>query len=992
MAEIDLTLLNKPLFGKNLLWESSYQESFASEKNNRLSLNGEYGFIYDEQGTIDTRALEEDFDFENSEKITIPSHMEFNGYGKPQYCNIQYPWEGKENLSYDMLPKDNPCGIYLKDVNIELDENKDYILEFNGFESALYVYINGIFIGYSTQNYTRSQFRINNALKNGKNRFVFVVFKYSFASWISDQDMWRLSGIHRNVDLLIVDKTHIADLDVPCTLNDDYRTGHFSFKARIENPCENMSMRINLRLKENIIIEKELPFNKYFKYEENLQNILPWSDETPNLYTLDVELRKSGIAVENTTLQIGFRRIEIKGNQVLLNGKRLILRGVNRHEFKMDTGRVMDRKTIQDDLILMKKNNINTVRCSHYPNNVFLYEECDRLGIYVIDETAIETHGTWMNNPHDENCSSTSLPGDDKKYEEITLLRGKGMLERDKNHCSILFWSLGNESYAGENLKALSDYFHGRDKTRLVHYEGCFWNRKYSSISDVESQMYTKPADIRKFLKKHKDKPFMLCEYEHSMGNSTGNMDEYMKLLDEFDNFMLGCIWDFVDQGIKMDGKMFFGGDFNEYPHDDNFCADGILPSDRIPGSKMATVKYNYSPVRITFSSNSFTIVNLRSFSDTNDLEFIYSVMANGIEESTALFNENIEPGKSKEIFVPFEKENNKNYVRKVNVIRKSDKESMLLEIDDSFMNQVPIYDEEKSEAKLQTFHSVNHYTIETDDGFEVIFLKPKTGHAGLEAIRNNGELYLQNLVEPTLFRPNIDNDMTIETVFSNGYLGASRNVFVNPFGKSSFRIVEENSEKVVVRMKHIFLFGRRTMFFNEEYTIKNDKTITIKYSFKPKRLYPLPSIIGMRFRLNKDFSDFNYLGIGKEETYPDRFKGQDFGYHQSNSANEYVDYSMPQECGNHMYTQIVDIPMYGGKMSIEAVNKPFSFNYLPYSSFDIENAKRKSDLSVSKYNYLTISAFTKGVGGDDSWGAPVHKQYRAKHKLYTQEFRIRIK
>ena len=610
----NLEFLTKPIDSLNMEPFSS----FFNRDEGRLSLNGEWKFIYLKE--MDDKYLDPSFDIECLDNIKVPSHIEFNNYDIPQYVNMMYPWEGKEDLAIGDIPKVNPVGIYFKDVEIK-DLEKEHYLEFEGFESALYLYINGTFVGYTTHNFVTSTFKINDYIKEGNNRIVVILFKYSFASWYTDQDMFRLSGINRPVNLLSLNKIHFIDIHNKSILKDDYETGLFDISFKVSNFTDNTFIYLELLKDDELIIEEKIKVdNEDTSFSKDIEYVLKWSDEDPNLYSLKLVLKDNDEVKDETTLNVGFRRIEIKDGVMYLNNRRLIIRGVNRHEFNCNTGRVMTRELVEQDLKLMKSININAVRTSHYPNVNYFYELCDEYGLIVMDETAIETHGTWGRNIEDKEF--TTIPGSNAVYRDFTIARGKGMFERDKNYPCILFLSLGNESYAGKNLEELSNYFKSVDPNRLIHYEGCFHNRKYLHISDITSEMYTPASKIRKYLKKNSNKPFILCEFEHSMGNSTGNFDEYMELLDEFKYYQGGFIWDFVDQGIFKDNRMYYGGDFGEYPNDRNFCANGIIAADRKLTPKVNVVKYYYSNIQFDISKNKVEIINKNSFIDTSYLYF----------------------------------------------------------------------------------------------------------------------------------------------------------------------------------------------------------------------------------------------------------------------------------------------------------------------------------------------------------------------------------
>ena len=991
---INLSLLNQPLFGEGLEEDSSYQKSFQNGVDNRISLDGDYPFLFTEN--LSEEVLKEDYPIEQLRTIPVPSHHELEGYGIPQYVNVMYPWDGKEKLSYDELPKHNPCGVYFKDISIPEDEKETY-LEFHGFEAGLYVYCNGEYVGYSSQNFTRSLFRLTPHLRRGKNRLVFIVFKYSFASWLTDQDMWRFSGIFRSVNLLRLEKTHIQDIESKAKLEKD-GSGRLTLRVKVKEWKENTVLSYSLSSKEKVAEGTLTREEDVFLLDLKLNHVDPWSDETPNLYTLSLRLKEGEKELESTEIRVGFKRVERVGNQILLNGNRVIFFGVNRHEFTSKTGRVVSVEETREDLLLMKRNNINALRLSHYPNRVELYDLCDELGILLIDENAIETHGTWNNIARDKNATKLCLPGDDKKYEEITIARGRGMYERDKNHASIIMFSLGNESYSGENFRALYRFFKERDPEVLLHYEGCSSRKDYADLSDATSRMYPTPKQVKKILKKDPETPFMLCEYAHAMGNSNGNLDEYLALL-AYPNFMLGFIWDFVDQGLYYDGKLCFGGDTKAYPDDDNFNANGILCSDRKENAKMETVKYYYSKVQASLDEKRILIINGRDTLSTEDLSFVYELYEDGDKVLSHPFSLTVLPHTEKEYQVPdYDYKEGKTYIQQLMVGKK--------DVSEEFPEGTLLYSKRhslfrpfdktghivthKKEKGLETFASTLHLTVKKDD-FVVSFYKPMGMRGTLDYIALGEEPLLQKRVTPMLYRPCTDNDRMIESFFHAPYISATENAVTIPFTQD-IKIVSQDEDEAVVRVIHTMRIGTKFSRFRVYYTIRSDKTIEVKFSYRPRISLPAPEKVALVFPFFKECDAFTYTGLGKNENYQDRFEGTPYGTFTSKASEEYVHYSCPQECGNHMFTEKVSIPVGNHIITFEALEDTFSFSYLPYSALEIEQAHREENLPKSTMNYLTISAFNKGVGGDNSWGAFVHKKYRGKHKKYQLRFLIRVK
>lgn len=1004
MEKPDLSLLKSPVNSVRALVPSFFRAE-TEGKSVRTSLDGTWNFVFlDEFDQEKFARLDE---LEHS-SVPVPSNWETTGYNKPDYLNVMYEWEGREDLKNWELPKKNPVGIYSRTFEVT-DTEKIRYLEINGFLSAMYLFVNGKFAGYSANGYMTNTFDITEFVVKGTNRIDILVFRFSLASWITDQDMWRFHGLFRPVDLVEVPKEHLFNIRTRADYVLKGQTGKLDLSVLVKNVSEGTKVRAVLKDGDNVVYseEKDAVSGDKTEFSASLPGIKAWSDEIPNLYTLEISLLHGEKETEKAALSVGFRNIRIRDGVILLNGKRVLFRGVNRHEFCAGKGNVVTPELDEQDIRLLKANNFNAIRCSHYPNINEFYELCDRYGILVVDEAAIETHGTWQFNTLDKKIDKTDqvLPGNDARYRSFIVERGLDMVRRDANHACIVFWSIGNEAYSGENLRALSDAIRKADPTRLVHYEGNSWEYpKWQDLSDVVSRMYPHPWDIAKFLKHHKDKPYILCEFEHSMGNSTGNFGEYMALADEFSQFQGGFIWDFVDQGLlDKDGVMRYGGDFDDYPNDSNFCADGLLLADRTPTAKLREVRYWYAPLKFTFDARSVRIENRNLFKDTSDLSFVYEAYGKKGLIYSEEFSVNVPAGVTKNTFLkkvfPLPKSGycyahvyaklnrDTDYAPKGTILMEEEK--FLLsspEEAEAFVEPSPV---SKKKEGLKVYESVHHLTVEKGN-FRVIFSGRKAGGGGLEAIEKDGHLFLQSPVLPTLYRPTTDNDNTFEKFFLSFYLGGSKYPIYVPFVREA-KIKEQSRDKVVVSVPYILPIGMVFRTVRVTYTVYSDETIRVHTSFK-KAPWVSPALFGLRFRLLKDYSAFSYTGKGPYENYPDRRSGEYFGTYASDSKKEYVPYSMPQECGNHLYAREVKIRQGKYDLVFTAVNRSFSFKYLPYDEFTIDNANRNTDLPVSNGNYLTVCGFNKGVGGDDSWGSRVHKPYRKMKHRTDLDFLISIR
>ena len=590
------------------------------------SLNGQWEFSYSKN--VKSRPVnfyEETFDASGFDKIMVPGHIELAGYDKIRYINTMYPWEGKEyhRGAYSMEATGaeegmfseaqyNPVGSYIK--YFDLDKNmcgKRIHICFEGVEEAMYLWLNGQFIGYAEDSFTPSEFDLTPYVKEKGNVLAVQVHKMSTAAFLEDQDFFRFFGIFRNVTLKAIPDVHLEDVWFKPVLNQDNESGSVSVSMKVSaTDSQNVTAGFILKdREENILVEKSLQLNKENNHLEgticvDLERVKLWDNHNPYLYHAYVELKaEDGSLAEVIPYDIGFRRIEIIDKVVYLNGKRLVITGVNRHEWNARTGRCIGIEDMKADISCMLRNNINSVRTCHYPDQIPWYYMCDDAGIYVMAETNLESHGSFQKLGAIE--PSCNVPGSIPQWRDAVLERAKNNFETFKNHTSILFWSLGNESYAGDDIEAMNVYFAEKKDGRLVHYESSYYNRAYEdTISDFETRMYAKPEDVEEYLNNSPKKPYILCEFMHDMGNSMGGLGSYMKLIDKYDMYHGGFIWDFIDQAImvkdSVTGKdvLRYGGDFDDKPADYEFSANGIVFADRKEKPAMQEVRYYYGLYR----------------------------------------------------------------------------------------------------------------------------------------------------------------------------------------------------------------------------------------------------------------------------------------------------------------------------------------------------------------------------------------------------------
>ena len=609
--------------------DHGYYTSYAdlSEKNNKLtqSLNGQWEFCF--SANAKSRPVDfykEDYDSSNFDKIMVPGHIELAGYDQIRYINTMYPWEGKNyrrgaytcnagsGAGMFSEAEYNPVGSYITRFDLaEEMRGKRVRIFFEGVEQAVYVWLNGEFVGYAEDSFTPSEFDLTPYIREKDNVLAVEVHKMCTAAFLEDQDFFRFFGIFRNVSLKALPDVHVEDMWLNPILHQDNKSGRLDATIRVSNV---FNKQVNARLimkdiAENIVVDSAMEMEEKdgelvgFVSTE-ISDVQPWDNHNPYLYKTFLEIQDTeGATLEVVPYSIGFRRIEIIDKVMYLNGKRFIIVGVNRHEWNPKTGRCIGMDDMITDINCMKKNNINSVRTCHYPDQIPWYYLCDEAGIYVMAESNLESHGSWQKLGAIE--PSWNIPGSVPQWKEVVVDRARSNYETFKNHTSIIFWSLGNESYAGDDIEAMNDYFKEKNDGRLVHYEGSYYTREYEdTISDVESRMYAKPYEIEEYLSNNPKKPYLLCEYMHDMGNSMGGLGSYMKLIDKYEMYQGGYIWDFIDQALlvkdEVTGKevLRYGGDFDDRPSDYEFSGNGIVFADRREKPAMQEVRYYYGLYR----------------------------------------------------------------------------------------------------------------------------------------------------------------------------------------------------------------------------------------------------------------------------------------------------------------------------------------------------------------------------------------------------------
>ena len=599
------------VFAVNRLDAHSDHIWYAGGSDLRQSLDGAWRFAYSPR-PADRPAdfWQEGASLDGFDEIAVPGHIETQGYGQIQYINTMYPWDGRHYLRPPQIAwDDTPVGSYV--CTFTLDEalrGKRVCVSFQGVERAFYCWCNGQFVGYSEDSFTPADFDLTGCLRDGENRLCVEVYKNCSGSWLEDQDFFRFFGIFRPVYLYAKPALHIEDLWLQAGLEPDNATGTLAPRLRLSAAegasLEGCALHCTVAAPGGAVIwDAPMPLRAdgsgyAWGLPVRLPGIRKWDHADPALYTVTLTLRDAAGQVQETVAYpTGFRRFGLRDGVMELNGERIVFNGVNRHEWNPDAGRAIGPEDMYRAMETFRRNNINAVRTCHYPDQTLWYELCDRNGIYMIDEANLESHGSWQKMSAVE--PSWNVPGSLPEWRDCVVDRARSMFERDKNHTAILIWSCGNESYAGEDILAMSEFFRANDPGRLVHYEGVFHCRAFDRISDIESRMYAKPDEVRAYLESNPAKPFLLCEYMHDMGNSLGGMESYIRLAEEYPQYQGGFVWDYMDQALWQEGvhgrRLGYGGDFGERPTDYAFSANGIVFADGAEKPAMQDLRYWYS-------------------------------------------------------------------------------------------------------------------------------------------------------------------------------------------------------------------------------------------------------------------------------------------------------------------------------------------------------------------------------------------------------------
>ncbi len=987
---------------------STLEEALRADRKSSewyMTLCGTWKFFHvDKPSQRNDQFFKSGYDVSKWDNIPVPSSWQLLGYDHPIYSNVIYPWAASDYIKAPAAPKNfNPVGHYKRTFKVPAKwDGKRIRLHFEGVESAYYVWVNGKYVGYSENSFTDHEFDVTSFLNmSGENDISVQVFRWCDGSWLEDQDFIRLSGIYRDVYLYATPKTHIQDFQIDATLASNYTDGILKATAWVQNFDKSTanSLTVELGLYDKSGKQVFAPVQKSISslepskensvyFEVSVPSCKRWSVETPNLYTAVLTLKDgSGKTVYLESARVGFRKVELKKDskgitRFYFNNSPIILRGVDRHEIDPDHGRVLSTERILEDVKLMKKFNINALRTSHYPNDPRIYDICDSLGIYVLDECNVESHG-----------ANGELPKSSDDWRPACLERVGSMIHRDKNHPCVIIWSLGNEAGYGNVFASMREYAHQADNTRPVHYEGD------NNNADVQSCMYCDPWGVSNY--NNNNKPFMLCEYEHAMGNSVGEIKEYVDAFYGNPRVFGGFIWDFIDQGLRRDGTKYFnyGGLWGDKPNDDNFCANGLVFPDRELQPEIFEVKHAYRNIIVSAvdaTAGKFTIESRFDFININDIaEGFWSVKEDGVEISSGTIDAsitNVAPLTKKEVTIPFKKPANakagSSYKIDFDFRLKKDEnwadaghsithEQFTLDLGQGNSPKINL----ASLPKQQTTENNGLLVVKGED-FSVTI---DTKSASITEYLSNGVQIIKNGPEPNFWRATIDNDKgnNMGTRCSEWrYAGSKRSV-------TSSKVTKVSDTETRVDF-NISLPQAGSSSMTMSYTIYGSGDILVDYKVTPDATMDELPNVGTLITVPGGFEKVTYLGRGPHENYYGRNRSSYEGLYTTFADSMTIPYMEIGETGQRTDVKWAALTNSAG-VGIMVVGSPvMEFSAQHFTPEDLEKTVHPWDLKRNADITLRVDYRQQGLGGVNSWGAkPQGYQMLPAKQTYSHKFRI---
>jgi beta-galactosidase len=965
-----------------------------------------------------------DFDTSTWDDIAVPGNIEMQGYDRHYYSNVGnvIPMN-QPNVPHDY----NPVGSYRRTFDIPATWlDREIYVNFGAARSAMYLWVNGKKVGYSQGSKTVASFNISQYVKAGKNNISVEVYRFSDGSYLEDMDFWRLSGFERSIDLVARPKQRMRDFFFKAGLDDNYQDGQFSLEVDVINSLskdlnKNAQLQFSYTLADGgkTLFSGEKKFNlaagatSLVNFSNKVKQVKQWSAEAPNLYQLTMVLSTAdGKAIETINKSVGFRRVEIKEGQLLVNGKAVYLRGVNRHEHDMKLGHAITKESMLIDVKLMKQLNINAVRSSHYPNHPYWYELTDKYGLYVVDEANIESHGYMKLGKMNKDLPAHQL-GYKPEWQAAHMARLQAMVERDKNHASIIIWSLGNEAGGGPTFQKMYDWTKSRDNTRPVQYQAAGLN---PAFTDLIVPFYPSPRKVKKWAKQFPNKPIIMSEYSHAMGNSLGNFQDHYDVIYNERNVQGGFVWDWIDQGLlefDSEGKPFFayGGDFgpmvptsiaggNELKG--TFCANGILASDRSLKPHAFELKKVHQPVTfkaVDLSQGIIELNNRHSFIDLSGFDSVWEISEDGIVIADGTYNANgIAAEQQKNVHLNLPKISpiaGAEYFLTIKLLA-SDTTSPLIANGDTvaweqFILPVSAPAQEVDQslmADLKVSENTKQLVI-GNKNFSVTFDK-NTGY--LTDLVSQGQSMLLTPLKPNFWRGLSDNDLGAK--FDRKLL-----VWKNLADKS--KLVSFTYQQVspsVVEVTASTILGNGDVEFSNSFKVFASGDVVVSAGVKPlNKNLPLLPRFGMTTRLAGEYENLSWLGRGPHESYSDRKTSAPVGLYQGLVKEQYYPYIRPQETGNKTdvrWIALNNIQQKGLLVSAIKGQQNLSASALPLANADLYQVKGKNAhgnlLMFRDYHSLNIDYKQMGVGGDNSWGNIPLKQYLLSADVYRFQFRLR--
>ena len=955
--------------------------AFYKDSQKKISLNGEWAFKYVDAPELSPEGFEQSGACEGWDKIDVPSVWQLRGYDKMHYTDVLYPFP----VNPPHVPDENPTGIYKKTV--VLDEQwmeKDTVLKFHGVDSAFDVWVNGNHVGFGKVSRLPSEFDITGFVKTGENDITVRVYKWSDGTYLEDQDMWWLSGIYRDVELINEEKNAVLDLRVNGTLDDSYKNGFFTAGITMKQAGTNLGWKLSYKGK--TVLEGELVSEgKDICIEAEIPEVHTWTAETPELYEFTVMTEN-----QEVTVRCGFRKIEIKDKNFRVNNQVILLNGVNHHDYNPREGRRVTREQMESDIRLMKQYNINAVRCSHYPANEYFYDLCDEYGLYVIDEADLECHGfEWV-----ENYTWIT---DDETWKDAYVDRSVRMVKRDRNHPSIIMWSMGNESAFGCNFRSAAEAIRELDDTRLVHYEGDF----EAEVTDVYSTMYTRLKGLKEIAEYQikGDKPHVMCEYGHAMGNGPGGLKAYQDMYRKYKRLQGGFLWEWYDHGIyteEKDKKYYkYGGNYGDFPTNGNFCIDGILTPDRTPSPGMEEYKQIIAPVEITAVEGSMNKIQIRNYYDFLNLDtttLYWEVKAEDqmIQDGT-VEGLSVAPHEGKIIALPitaFELQENTDYYLNLTVCQKEERNYAPAGYEIKKV-QIPMqirkdgFSVRETADKLQVTEEQGGLTVENSR----VTAKFSTVFGKLISFGKDGKEYLTEGPRMNVYRATIDNDMYKKEDWMNKYF------IQKPVEETEYVSCLKEDDKVIVRIGTFFSCYNQSWGFECDYTYTVYSCGQMKVEIQGKavqrgKLEPafLPRI-GVIMKGNKNFQKTMWYGMGPGESYVDSKAASIMGIYENTVDGMMTDYVFPQENGHH--EQVKWFRIGDGKDGLLCkMEEKLGLNLANYTDESLEKAQHPFEIEKADDVIIHLDYRQSGLGSN-SCGEEQLEENKVKLQDFAMAFTV---